>query len=362
MVGLEERLDALLDEEWKVCAILYYGRSGSFLLHSLLDSHPSLISLPFETPGVHHYFGDWSSFRTNAFEKMKNAITGIVDKSTKDAFHKIDEKRFLDIMSGFFVRDRMVSKRSFFIALHVAYALAHGESLDEIERSRYILYQHHDPEAFSMRELAKDFPEVKFLQTVRNPVQTFGSNISVTICNFKPYPVQPSLMLHIIRDHVYAGGGDDDMRRRTRAVRLEDMHLNTYPLMRGIAEWLGIAWDDVLMRSTKNGLVYEEDFRRPWVLDKKHEDLLRAFDVKRLKALFHRNAEAWGYDCEGVMSCEQLCETIRSSFKFYKHLDFAIHLPMHEEPRREFDIMMHAYAADVRDGNMAPRFDVVPFA
>ena len=36
----------IFSRDWKLVAIQYFGRSGSTLLHTLLDGHPSVLAFP----------------------------------------------------------------------------------------------------------------------------------------------------------------------------------------------------------------------------------------------------------------------------------------------------------------------------
>jgi hypothetical protein len=190
------------------------------------------------------------------------------------------------------------------------------------------------------RHLVEDFPQAKFIHTVRDPItlcdRLFDSWLAddERVPSRRTLPDSPDskgtrglaknpflilaawqaaalqqlvdLLPHerfgilclINRDRPHFGMGS-----RTLAIRFEDLHCDTAETMRDLADWLGLSYQQTLLDSTFNGIPYvvmrdgkawsgrrlEQAQRNPRNISFKDRALLFA--------LFYENFVAWNYPC-----------------------------------------------------------------
>lgn len=298
----------------EVIAIVYYGRSGSVFLQSLLDNHPQLLMFPGTALILYaHFWKDYSNLpKTDLLEKFCEYFASFFDVNADDqlgawkcpakmlGFDKMGEKQdeivgvdravFLQVLDV--ILDNNITSKSFFQAIHVAYAIALGR-VDAMDCSRLpiIIYQLHTPDVvarFSL--LIKDFPKLKVMQMVREPLQTLGSH-------FKHHLLAENV-LKSSYFHAFPHWPNEAI-----AVRLEDLHTNSHATMEKIAHWLNIDWNDNLLHSTFDGKKWWNvkgtdkisGFNKV-IISKNHNDLYYKMDIFRLKTLFGKRYFIWGYD------------------------------------------------------------------
>ena len=147
------------------------------------------------------------------------------------------------------------------------------------------------------RHFLEDFPQARFLHTVRDPI----SNYDRTFEHFAKNNEYKVIRYLTKADHPHLG-----MESRTRAIRFEDLHTNTAEIISRLAEWLGLPYQASLLKSTFNGT--------PWVVERvgvtwsgsRPEQALRfsrnvSFTDKIiLFAMFYENFVAWNYSCPKI--------------------------------------------------------------
>jgi hypothetical protein len=155
------------------------------------------------------------------------------------------------------------------------------------------------------RHLVEDFPQAKFVHTVRDPISSCDG-----VFNFifgalgdafpRTYTRAPYDALCCLTDKDRPHFG---MESRTRTVRFEDLHRDTAETMRDLGDWLGLPYQPTLLDSTFNAI--------PWVvkrdgkawsgprleqIQRRSENLSRK-DQALLFACFHENFVDWNYPC-----------------------------------------------------------------
>ena len=255
-----------------------YGRAGSLFVHSLFDSHPNIVTLPrcgelhsllpariaeadlgnqidafiARCPGIFdsskEYFGNMSGIMTGrfGFDGEENIVVCPVSF----------RKRFLDLAIAELDQSKQLSRRSFFVLIHIAYAQCIRD-LDTAQ-CKYIFYHPHSNDEWDA--LAEDFPALYFIAMTRDPRQDWQSWKKIhalrmrrntshipPICLFlgAKYYADSCHSLHSIigklqPDHI-------------RIVDLEVFHLMNRDAMTHFCQWLGLEFDEILMDSTFNG-------------------------------------------------------------------------------------------------------------
>jgi hypothetical protein len=287
----------------RAVAILSWGRSGSLLLASYLDRHDDVLMLP-ELCGWKLYeFFDRHPHLTlreklleyPAYEKCYTRFFEgdfAISRSDYEAavLAMLESHEHLD--ASF-----LESRRAFFIFLHLAYSFAVGRMPSNPRP--LIVFAQHLPDDSIASYLVEDFPQVRFIHTVRDPISSYDRAFEYFLHTL----VEHHLMLPYtgLLSLVGSERPQRGMESRSCAVRFEDLHNHLPGTMRDVAEWLGLPYNSVLLESTFNGV--------PYVVARKGEiwsgpraaqtarssKYLSAKDRALFYALFYEDFEAWNY-------------------------------------------------------------------
>lgn len=279
---LEEFLDRI-DRGAVVPAFLVTsGRNASVLVHSFLDAHREVLSIP----TLFWFYLDWQ-IRLAPLAHSRNALLDeLIHRSSfssdwyttglgRARNETIDHRReAVAAELTHLLHDGPVPRRELFVALHVAYAAVHGIDLADV---RCLLQHHHFPLAsFGYRFLADpvceeyadtspifdaalaDFPGMKVLHSIRNPFDAFNSMLKAIAL---PGGLLPIKSFYFGLYGVLAGYRDALARRsqigeRYRFVAFEDLHRRTEETMRDLAAFLGIGFSSKLLTSTMGGKLW----------------------------------------------------------------------------------------------------------
>ena len=255
--------------------LLHFGRSGTGLLHSLVDNHPEISTLP----GIYlsEYFDTsiWENITNPGFDKMIDTFIniyevlfdsrsskpvpsinrgfikniGITEGMTKlgkykDEFLYVDralfKKELENLMSSFEYLDQL----TFFNLIHMAYEKASEQN----EKKSKIFYHIHNPDINANINFLRLAPNSKWIIMIRNPIESLESwifnyfnegNYSKIVVNIKTmlFGVN-SIFLH----DVNAVG-----------VRLEDLKENPKGTISELCKWMGIKNNKSLYSMTAQG-------------------------------------------------------------------------------------------------------------
>ena len=254
--------------------IVYWGRSGTILVHSLLDSHPDVLScnayfwlyssqmdaflatsepksaeklLDFICQAFPYLFEHWPTFYPEMFRGQNRDLRFGTDRQRfVDGFreylaHFPDGTPFDHLPEGHTVHSFVLQ------AINVAYALAQGQPLTS--KNPTIVWQTHfwQPDHFRAR-----FPNLRILSAVRHPLKGYDA---WQVRAFVDERVPPYWYYHTVKfrqmtEHMKV---PSDLASRCRALRFEDVHNRTEPAMRALASWLNIRRDTCLLASTFYG-------------------------------------------------------------------------------------------------------------
>lgn len=312
----------------KILAIQNCGPSGTTLLQSLLDGHPDIITLP----GLHaqQLLVFWSKYQHLQREALFTQFTlefytyyepnavpndlGLRELGEhRNQLAIVDKSLFLDGLRKRWEGQEHISSKTFVTSVFLAYHEAIGR---QIKPDAYILYPIHSLKKEYAALLIQDFKCVRFLHTVREPLQSIGS-AAKHINKYEHWDhhyLLACISAQMISDftlhvgpHVVHGmqpyfKDTPDGRVQSRALKLEDIHANPQASLLKICHWLGIAWNDCLLLSTFNGLSWHnrpESIRQSGtgqqVLQQKHTDILPPFDRYRFELLSTSFKSHFGY-------------------------------------------------------------------
>lgn len=292
---------ALQARTWKVVGIQNYGPSGTMLLHSLLDSHPQVLTLPGLYPiGI---YSGWRTFVTglsrgptvdDVLAFLLNWVRPLYDEqhlelswglgelgedrdanccvSPEDfrrhltaALHEMQLGEILAAPAEPSATARQARKIAV-LAVYVAYARSLGL---EIEERDTVVFPAHSSEIQDLRDLLEDFPELFVIHMIRDPVDGLFSTVNhsriwldrfLSTSLVDPFlaaivqmttdrtPLVPRVEpFHSMTPFAPA------VASRCHAIRLEDLHQAPERTMTTIARWVGLTWNDALLQSTFAG-------------------------------------------------------------------------------------------------------------
>ncbi len=182
-----------MDNRFNLITLRPIGRSGSFFIQNLFDSHPAVISFPFPFPFYYHwyffhkiekdadvekllvYFLDNTCLRymNEGASSELSYIYSYKDDNGNSREYKIDMVDFRNHLEQEIKQISIYpSRRQFLIALHIAYARTIGLELKD--RNFIFLHEHY---AYLFNEAMEDFPDARNIVTVRDPRNSFASYI-----------------------------------------------------------------------------------------------------------------------------------------------------------------------------------------
>lgn len=312
----------------RVCALLHFGRSATGLLHTLVDGHPQVTTLP----GVYFkgFFGlgVWDQIRSrdpdamigrfmNLYEVLFDArhpkpVPGNPSSDAvalgaqegfchmgpnRDQVLTLDKKAFRAHMLELLAGRESVSQEEFFLMLHRAFERAQGKSGDE----ELVFYHIHSPVAHEFTNFLRYSPDAQIVMMAREPLQNCESWISTDIfetLEYRAMAVKIAQMPFEISRPEFAG-------RDSFGLRLDDLKRKPEATMRALAARLGIAWDPCLLQPTMQGLEHWGDPSGksfgcdPFdtaVLDRKVGKVFGDHDQRLLRALYYPFRVGFGWE------------------------------------------------------------------
>jgi hypothetical protein len=308
-------------------SICFWGRSGSWLLQSYLDSHQDVVILPKNgTHMVYAFLAEYESLSIweklvaypayseskegpdGAFLKGEFSVAAADYYAALHALHAIHGDRPMAWLN---------SRARFLQFLHLAHAAAAGRRAGG-PRPLIVLVQHWTNDDVA-RRFIEDFPNGRFIHTIRDPISALDSwydwqvKLQAIFMGLSP-DIQRSFLGHISARYLDPAGqavrtllrtdrAHAGMQARTRAVRFEDLHRCPETTMRRVAEWLGIAFRPSLLESTFNGVPYvNESGGTSWVGANpanaaRRSRRLNGMDRLMMFTLLQENFREWNYDC-----------------------------------------------------------------
>ena len=259
----------------KVISLLHFGRSGTGLLHSLIDNHSEISTLP------SIYFSEF--FDGSTWEKITaDGWVGMVDRfirsypvlfdsralypvpttnmksiaslGVKEGMATLGKNRneFLYLNKAFFRKELTclmaehdyLDPLVFFKLVHVAYEKALGND----DKKTTIFYHIHNPDIHAKLNFIKSTPNSKWIMMVREPLQNCESWISRHFIDnsYSKISTRITTMLFDVdnisfRDKDFVG------------LRLEDLKENPGATIPALCKWMGINEEQCLYEMTAQG-------------------------------------------------------------------------------------------------------------
>lgn len=262
-------------ENIKLVSIVFWGRSGSLFIHSLLDSHPSILTMGTRNfAGLLNFETIWALLLNQNPTTVKELLDCFINILHQDGYcdqiggqfiFKKNKPHFLKLF--YFYATQIFKKigllynkptdhfrRQFFIAIHFAYHLALG---DDIRQKTLIAYQLHLSENIALiKLLLNDFPQMKVIGTIRHPVRGLYSLLH------RGHDTPAELVFNgkyvNLYKHMLIGWKTSEvlLSEPVFPVVLEKLHQSPEKVMRKLSHWLKLPWHDNLLQSTRDGLPF----------------------------------------------------------------------------------------------------------
>jgi hypothetical protein len=321
----------------RAVAIGFWGRSGSILMSSHLDGHDDVLMLPgTQSDEIHKFSSLYASLTLHQKLLAYPAFTKLYDKTGEGAgvggslfdgpFAISSTQYYSAVLAigevyGQWPPEFLMSRRALFLFVHIAYNLARGRR-PASSRPLIVCALHWYDEARA-REFVEDFPQAKFVHTIRDPITSFDRFFDWLFDAELLQPIDPLrekratvvrvlqparyisdvAALRVVRAHIVADQPYSGMESRTRAIRFEDLHGDTAQTMRNLSDWLGLPYQPTLLGSTFNGIPYVVTRDGKTWSGPRREKAQRSSrnlslkDQALLFALFYENFLAWKYPC-----------------------------------------------------------------
>ena len=298
----------------------YHSCTGTVFLHSLLDDHPEIISIP-GVPNLMNLFKKKYSSASEALEKFLNDNPCFFDTAlfkpempntaglwclgkNKSDHIVTDQKLFEDFFYSH-IKNQNINPKTIIISIYYAYAKAHGVDLS---RSKCILFHPHEKGNAIL--FHKFFPESKYIIPVRNPIRTYCSIISNVRrkSKFEGFNYIPSgqLIQNALDLRSFHNIG-----MKMYIFKFERFGDKSESLMKEVANYLDINFSHSLLKSTFGGYQYwgANPEKLSSIYDKKrHTNLisLKKLDLLILNSINKEFSKMMDYKIMNISPLEKL--------------------------------------------------------
>jgi len=312
-------INQLIDQPEKiktVVAIFFYGRSGSFLLQSLLDEHPGILTVP---PHALCFFPFLSPDEMRfpppqRAEAVATRAPFLFVETTSHSVMKGGENveapgvikaAFLSSLTTIFERwdraGRVLDSSLLLKAIHFAYAVALGRNT--LAGTPVIVWSAHKPEKQLVETLLRECDDFRSVTTVRYPIKSLDSHFQHHLVEkpFMPAAQLPRFLMGLIFDHDRTIAQLPPEKRV--AVRFEDMHNQPDMVTNQLLDWLDLCQPDQGSTSTLDGapLLFRKNNgyvtgTRKGAGDDRCTAWLNCWEGKLFHYILQRNYQEWQYE------------------------------------------------------------------
>ena len=329
----------------KITAMVHFGRSGTGLLHSLIDGHPEISILP--SIYFNEFFDDstWKKIIAGGWEEMADRFASIYavlfDASSninilgknkkfianigkkegmmnvgteRDEVLSVDKKIFIKELKQLMDSHDRLDAFVFFKLIHSAYEI----TLQNPKEKNHIFYHIHNPDYYARLNFLRLAPNTNWLMMVREPLQNCESWITKPFLDndYKTVSRRIFQMLFEV---------DQDILRNENSigVRLEDLKEYPKKTIPALCKWLGIKEEDSLYEMTAQGKRwwgdpsgnnYEKDGMDPFgksSINRKIGSVFSQNDQYILSTLFYPFSVRFGYLEENLEKFKNDLQKIR---------------------------------------------------
>ena len=329
----------------KIISLVHFGRSGTGLLHSLVDGHPKVSTLPSIYFSEYFDQSTWEQIISGGWNEMVNRFMAIyavlfdansnvpIKSKGKQLLHNVGQSDGMANVGkrqdGVLTMDktlfqsemnRLMNSYSELDAL-VFFKLVHTASdkvINDVKQNNLIFYHIHNPDSYAQLNFLRSVPNANWVMMVREPLQSCESWIRTSFKKNDYFDTVNKIvqLLFEIDNVIYH-------KQKTIGVRLEDLKKNPRKTIPALCNWMGIEEKDNLYEMTAQGkkwwgdpssLDYEKEGMKPFgtmAINRKVGSILSKNDQFILYTLFYPFIVRFGYVEENLSQFKVNLERIK---------------------------------------------------
>lgn len=335
----------------KLVVLLHFGRSGTGLLHSLIDNHTEISTIP------SIYFSEffdgitWDKIVNNGWEKIVdnfiNEIPVFFDSrvsnpvlsgsqlkteylgreegmtalgNNKNEYISVNKDLFRKTLLRLILPYKYIDQLTFFKLIHLAYE----KVINNIKHKKIIFYHIHNPDIYAKLNFLNHAPDAKWLIMIRNPIDSCESWIFSDFFEGKYEKIAKkivSMLFDIDRIEL--------RNKKVVGLRLEDLKLHPKKTMKKLCKWMNINDEENLYNMTAQGKKWWGDrtsfnTKAFGEMPKKKKNIFSENDKFILNTLFYPFSVSFGYVPENL---EKFKKHLKSILPMFDNLfDFEVQL------------------------------------
>ena len=256
-------------------SLVHFGRSGTGLLHSLIDAHPEISTLPSVYFSEYFNHSTWEKITNDGWDLIVDNFMSIYDvlfdaRSTvpvecaekkmryffgikegmttlgenKDKFLSVDKIKFRQELKNLLNCHEEIDQLSFFKLVHIAYE----KTLKSFNNQNIIFYHIHNPDIYAQFNFARSDQNASWIVMVREPIQSCESWIRTNFHknDYEECILKITKMLVEIDNIILK-------RNKSIGVRLEDLKKFPKKTIPALCRWMGVEEDQSLYKMTMQG-------------------------------------------------------------------------------------------------------------
>ena len=274
---LSSSTDLKIGLSTKIINLTHFGRSGTGLLHSLIDGHSEVSTLPSFYLSEYFDYRNWNNLISGGWDNIidnfiatyevlfdassrnpiknkkviydmgiKEGLANVGDKGNETL--QLNKKIFKSELNHLMSCHSKLDAYKFFMLIHKAY----DKTIDDTNNKNLIFYHIHNPDLHAQLNFVRLVPHAKWIMMVREPIQSCDSwlhNSSDENSHIE-YISKIMEMLLEIDNVVY-------QKQESVGVRLEDLKQNPNKTIKAICAWMGIEETKSLYEMTAQGKWWE---------------------------------------------------------------------------------------------------------
>ena len=269
----------------KITALVHFGRSGTGLLHSLIDGHPEISTLPSIYFSEFFDHSTWKELIAGGWDEIAESFITtypvLFDASSPKSVRRksgksiksigvkegmanvgkernevlqVDENVFRDELKRLIGYFEQLDAFTFFNLAHSAYDVA----LNDLNKKSLIFYHIHNPGTYSLLNFSRSASNSNWVMMVREPVQSCESWVQSDFHDndYKAIAHKIFQMLFEVDHAIF-------QNENSIGIRLEDLKEHPTKTIPALCNWMGIKEEDSLYQMTAQGKKWWGDLASP---------------------------------------------------------------------------------------------------